>query len=186
MAIITDSEKKARANFNKAGIYFWLDSYGDIFSDFDFRPFSKRATSADFLEEAKRASVDKDDKINLQLYVPREKRNIRDETKIKERLHEHFKKHHHLLHKEAKQIRNKGFYFIFFGLLMMVVATLVLFRYQSQSSLYVNFLIVFLEPGGWFFFWEGLRLIIFESKNNQDDLIFYRKMANSTIQFFSE
>jgi len=187
MAITGSSDKKkVRVNFSKEGIYFWIDSYDDIFSDFDYRPYSKRATSADFLEEAKRASVDKEDKINLQLYVPIEKREVQDEKAIKERLHEHFKKHHHLLKKESKQIRNKGFYFIFFGLVMMMSAAFVLFKYHLNSSLLVNVMVVFLEPGGWFLFWEGLDLILFESKANYEDLNFYRKMSNSTIQFFSD
>ena len=38
----------------KTQISLWLDDYADIFSDFDPRPFSQRALSDDFLNEAKK------------------------------------------------------------------------------------------------------------------------------------
>jgi len=31
------------------------------------------------------------------------------------------------------------------------------------------------EPAGWFFFWEGLNLTLFEPKRIKPDLEFYRK-----------
>jgi hypothetical protein len=173
------------ANLNKSGIYLWLDSYNDIFSDFDSRPYNKRATSSDFLEEAKRASMDKEDKINLQLFLPAEKRDVHNEKVIKDRLHEHFRRHHHMLQEEAKNIKKKGFYFVLAGIALMFMATLILFKY-TDTQLITSFLVVFLEPAGWFLFWEGLNLILFESKRKHKDLMFYKKMSNSTIQFFSE
>ena len=36
-------------------ISFWLDSYDDLFSDFDPRPYAQKGFSEDFLDEAKRA-----------------------------------------------------------------------------------------------------------------------------------
>ena len=42
-----------------------LDSYDDIFSDFDPRPYSERAMSGDFLLECKKASAEKKKKIHL-------------------------------------------------------------------------------------------------------------------------
>jgi hypothetical protein len=35
-------------------ISIWLDSYNDIFSDFDSRPFSERTVSDDFLSEVRK------------------------------------------------------------------------------------------------------------------------------------
>lgn len=71
-----------------------LDSYDDIFSDFDPRPYSEKALSDDFLSECRKASRDKkDDEVELRLLVPAQKREINDETKIKRRLKDHFQKH---------------------------------------------------------------------------------------------
>jgi hypothetical protein len=45
---------------NHNEIKLMLDTYDDIFSDFDPRPFSQRTLSEDFLEEARKASREKE------------------------------------------------------------------------------------------------------------------------------
>ena len=51
--------------------------------------------------------------------------------------------------------------------------------------MFTKFLFVLLEPGGWFCFWEGLNQVIFEPKTKKHELDFYKKMANSRINFLS-
>ena len=52
-------------------VSLWLDTYEDIFSDFDPHPFGQRALSEDFLAEAKRAVRDRRDEVpELRLLVP--------------------------------------------------------------------------------------------------------------------
>jgi len=49
----------------------------------------------------------------------------------------------------------------------------------------MTFLVILLEPGGWFLFWEGLNLIIFETKEETPDFSFYEKMSKCSINFSS-
>ncbi len=61
-----------------------LDTYDDIFSDFDPRPYSERALSDDFLIEANKASRDKaSGQIELIFLIPQKMRNIESENLIK-------------------------------------------------------------------------------------------------------
>lgn len=161
-----------------------LDSYDDIFSDFDPRHNSHRALSQDFLGEAERASRDKIKNVGLKLLVPAKKRNQKEELVIKRRLSDHFRKHYKLLHKETKGVLREGIVFVFIGLFLMLAAAFTLFEFRDES-LIKNFLIVMLEPGGWFLFWEGLNLVLFESKVNKNNLEFHRKMIGSDISFYS-
>ena len=66
----------------------------------------------------------------------------------------------------------------------MFVASFLLFK-GFENSLLINFLIVFLEPAGWFLFWEGLGIVLFESKKKKPEVDFYSKMAKSDIDFIS-
>jgi len=66
----------------------------------------------------------------------------------------------------------------------MFLATFILFRYEDKSLL-INFLVILLEPGGWFLFWEGLGLIVFKTKERFPDLEFYEKMSKVEILFLS-
>jgi len=182
-ALVTEEEKQKLMHLSETSLI--LDSYDDIFSDFDPRPFSQRALSGDFLDELRKASRDKDSKIQLRFMVPVTEVNKRQEAVIKGRLKEHFHKHYNLIKKEIMDMTIKrGFSFVVMGLIFMFLATLIMFKYD-ESSFVLSFLIVLLEPAGWFCFWEGLWLIIFESKERKPELEFYEKMAKSEISFLT-
>ena len=79
----------------KSEISLILDTYDDIFSDFDPRPYEERALSDDFLLEAKKASRDKaTGTIELIFMMPAGKRDTHKESLIKRRLRDHFRKHY--------------------------------------------------------------------------------------------
>lgn len=164
-----------------------IDNYNDIFSVFDARPFVSKALSDDFLTELRRASRDKAaGEIEIELSSPKARRNARDEATIKRRLLEHFKKHHEMLAKDKNSMIKRGITFAAMGILLMLAATYVLFEF-AQNSFLTSFLVVLLEPGGWFFFWEGLYLIILEPETKRiiRELEFYRKMSLAKIEFIS-
>ncbi len=179
-SVLTQEEAMQLSN-----ISLWIDDYNDIFSDFDPRPYSERALSVDFLDEANRATRDKPSgQIVLKLLVPESKRKAEDETVIKKRLKEHFKKRSKILNEEKRKIVKNGIIFATIGLILMMSAAVVLFKY-TDGTLLTSFLIVFLEPAGWFFFWEGLALIVFESKKAVPNLEFNEKMLKCEFMFFS-
>lgn len=161
-----------------------IDNYNDIFSDFDPRPFDRRALSVDFLDEAKRAIRDKGEGIELRFFIPEKERNLKDEKIIKKRLAEHFQRHHTLIEKERKSVINRGLSFLGVGVILMFIATFVLFKYEKSAL--TSFLTILLEPASWFLFWEGLNLAIFESKRFKSDLEFYKKMSKAEIEFVND
>ena len=160
-----------------------LDSYEEIFSDFDPRPNAQRSLSIDFLDEAKRATREsKSGSFELKFLIPVKQRNPVEEEVIRGRLKEHFRKNSIVLEGEKKKILKQGYGFLGAGIFFMVAAAYVLF-YQLVNNFLMELLVVMLEPGGWFLFWEGLDLIIFESKRDRHDQEFYRKMVGATIKF---
>ena len=179
-----EKEIERREDLRERNISLILDSYNEIFSDFDPRHYSEKALSDDFLSEIKRASRDKGEGVELKFLAPKSRRNLNEEVLIRRRLREHFKKHFLGLKKEKKRTIKQGFYFVLAGIFFMFIATLILFRYKTES-LVTSFLVVFLEPAGWFSFWEGLDLIIFDSKKINPELVFYRKMSKADIIFKS-
>lgn len=173
------------AQTDASHILLWIDGYDDIFSDFDSRPYHQRALSQDFLHEAKAASVDKPiEGTKLRFILPANKRDPGIEKRIKHRLSDHFHKHFYLVCKEKRHVINTGILFIVFGLLVMFAGAFISFNFSDSAAL-SYFLIVLLEPAGWFLCWEGLNLLVFDTKHHKPDVEFYHKMSNAEIHFSS-
>lgn len=177
------SEESKQAMLKMFEVSLLLDKYDDIFSSFDPRSFCERALSYDFLEASKRATRDKPSgQIELKLRVPKKKRKLADEKIIKKRFKEYFRYHHdlHLLH--LKKIMTESIAFILAGIIFMFFASLLLFKYPNKTF-FISFIIILLEPGGWFFFWEGLSQIIFDLRVKKTELDFFKKMSSCTVDF---
>lgn len=181
----TKFEKANMDSAKRSGFSLWLDSYDDIFSDFDPRANSQRALSQDFLDEAKRAIRYADsENYRLTLLIDEKIRDKSEEEIIAKRLHEHFIKHYHMQVKERMKVLKKGIMFIVIGICLLFFATFLLVNYGNESYFLAFFLII-MEPAGWFFSWEGLNLAIFTSKEESPDLEFYKKMLKCEINFSS-
>src|SRR3989344_5995509 len=108
---ISKEMQKKKELLAKSEISLLLDTYDGIFSDFDPRPYNERALSDDFLLEAKKASRDKaTGTIELIFMMPADKMDMHQESLIKKRLRDHFKKHHARIQKEKKGIVKNGLY----------------------------------------------------------------------------
>lgn len=172
-----------KRKINSNDIVFNLDNYNDLFSPFDPRPFQYRSTSHDMLSELKRAAKDKNYKgINLKLVVPKNKRRVITEKIIKFRLKDHFEKHYDILRKERMNFIKNGIIYAISGLILMVTGAIVSF-FTDQDTFFQHFLVILLEPGGWFLFWEGLYLSIFDSRYKTPDYEFYKKMIKCKVLF---
>jgi len=166
-------------------IRFAVNGYDDIFSDFDARPYSEKGLSEDFLSEAKRASSVKEaERLNFIILVPKTKRDLKKEITIKDRLERHFKKHFGLLKNEKSKAIKQGVFFTILGVILMLLATYLFFKFKNESVL-ASFFTILLEPASWFLFWEGLDHAIFDSRSISDNLLFYKKMSGSNIKFVS-
>ncbi|HPM85615.1 MAG: hypothetical protein PHY04_01560 [Candidatus ainarchaeum sp.] len=160
-----------------------LDEYDDIFSDFDPRTFDKRALSDDFLVELKRASRgNKKGLFELNLLIPLEQRKEETENKIKKRLREHFKRHHEEIRKEVDKIKLTGILMVLFGLLLSILSVIFVVPFEEQN-IFLQVLMVLIEPAAWFTIWEGANKIIETWKILAPDLEFYKKMTKCEINF---
>ena len=180
-----DEEKEKQELLQISEVSLWLYGYDDLFSDFDPRPYAQRALSEDFLEESKRITKQKESgRLQLTFSVPEKSRDAEKEKIIKKRLRDHFKKRHEMIKGELGNRTKFGMGFVISGLTLMFTAAYLLFKFH-QSTLWTSLLIVLFEPGGWFLFWEGLDVLIFELKDVRPEVEFYDKMARAEIDFIS-
>jgi hypothetical protein len=181
---IKETEESQKLNSDSREISLWIDSYDDIFSDFDPRPFSARNISDDFLHEIKKVSRENDFNITeLKLLIPETNRNTEDENIITKRLHSYFLKNEHYLIKKKIAERKDGFLYILLGTIMMLGASFV--SSSQSTNIFMHILLVIFEPAGWFFVWVGLENVIYKSPKEKPELDFYSKMSKSKIVFWN-
>lgn len=167
-----------------AEVSILLDSYDDIFSDFDPSSYSERTLSDDFIVQVKKFSGKKSGKkMSLTLLLPLNKRNEEQEKAIIKRLHSYFKNVHQELESEIKKTKVRGLILTGLGTALMVAASYISFMKSEKYS--VHFLLVLFEPAGWFLLWAGLDLLVYSSKETKKDLDFYLRMTKSEIKFFT-
>ena len=182
MVEIKPIQKERLSGFSVVNIL--LDSYDDIFSDFDPSPFAERALSDDFIAELKKISGNKKQKkIVLKLLLPANMRNKQDENVIIKRLHSNFKNVHFNLESEVRKTYLKGMLLTLFGIIIMIIASYISFLKPEKYP--VHFLLVLFEPAGWFLLWSGLDTLVYSSNETKKDLDFYKIMTKAKINFLT-
>lgn len=177
-----DEEKIKEELLSKSEIALWLDTYDDIFSDFDPRPFTQRAVSVDFLDEIRRASRDKvSGQIELRFLIPKDLRKETDEQQIKKRLKDHFKKHMDETAKEVRKTLGKGLSIAALGFVSMFISVVV--HYYIPIELLKVVLTTLLEPAGWFLMFYGFDMAFYTARAKHPEVEFYEKMSKADITF---
>jgi hypothetical protein len=167
-----------------AEISILLDSYDDIFSDFDPSPYSERTLSDDFIVQSKKLSRNKSgNEMSLKLLLPANKRNEQEEKGIVKRLHSYFRSVHQQLEAEVSKTNKRGLILTLIGILTMLAASYISF--MKIQKFHIHFLLVLFEPAGWFLLWAGLDHLVYSSKETKKELEFYAKMTKSEIKFFT-
>ena len=178
--ILQDDKKK----YLFRDISIWLDSYDDIFSDFDPRPFSERNISDDFLYELKKVCKENKSPINkLKLLIPEKLRNVENENLIIKRLHTHLKKNYNDFTELLKIQKRNGFLFVLSGILIMISASYI--SLSKSENFLMHTVLVILEPAGWFILWTGLDDLKKSMRTQKSELDLFIKMAKSNIVFVS-
>jgi len=178
---ISEAEKQRLLSLSEISII--LDTYDDIFSDFDPRPYSVRSLSDDFLDEVKKATRQKGEKIELKIMVPTALRKPDEEVLIKKRVKSHYRSIVEQINKDLLKMRQKGGLFVLVGVIILTLVVLMLSI--IPAGLTQTFFLFLFEPAGWFTVWNGFDLLFIQPSSRYEERAFYHKMANSEINFIS-
>jgi hypothetical protein len=160
-----------------------IDTWDDVFSDFDPRPLSERTVSGDFIDELKKRYREQHDRdMIIKLFAPEELQDKESELMVTRRLQHHFDD----LCRSAQNVRRqqilRGVLYVLVG--SVSLSSLVLMTYyQVLSKLVIELLGVVLMPLGWFGVWEGFSRVIDGAPSLQQDIAFYGHLAGATYRF---
>lgn len=165
-----------------AELSLWLDSYDDLYSDFDSRYYLKRRLSEDFIDELKEALRFRTEQFDsLVLLLPHRLRNSDIEKDIPASVREQLGKRLQVLHQKAKGMRRRGILLLAAGMLIMIVDSII--SYKFGGGYVFNLLRIILEPAGWFMIWNGLDFLIYEYRTIMRDTTFYEAVCALSVHF---
>lgn len=168
----------------KRDISIWLDTYNDLFSDFDPRDFAERNLSDDFLHEIRKVTFEDESHVgHIKLLLPQKVRDEQCEEIIAKRIRLHFKINQQRFEDKRNTAKKKGFLYTILGTIMLLAASY--FSYQKYDHFIMHVPLVILEPGGWFLLWLGFENIASTTKKASPELIFHNKVAGTKIIFGS-
>lgn len=160
-----------------------IDSWDDIFSDFDPSPLEQRILSEDFLNELKKRYRETHrGGYVMTIYAPASLRDDVTERIVIKRLKQYFKLRHLSVLKEINAARRRGFLFVVFGVIFLVSLTLVTY-YKLIDPLVIELLAIVLMPLGWFGIWEGFSRIIDPSVLDKQEAEVFGKLARAAVKF---
>lgn len=162
-----------------------LDTYDDIFSDFDPRPYEQRELSEDFLKELQRRHLEnKRGGFEVRFLIPTTLRESRHEGVIRKRLREHFAHELRELESGLSQRRARGLRSVAIGLALLGVEAVM--ALQLPDSLLLRLVSLILVPAGWFFAWTGMERMVEEPYSVTAQRVFYEKFIKCNYLFVAQ
>ncbi|MFA5412268.1 MAG: hypothetical protein WC350_02905 [Candidatus Micrarchaeia archaeon] len=166
-------------------IHMGLDSYDDIFSDFDPSPYSERLLSEDFILEARRRYAEKKGGgLELRFSLPEKLRSAKTEALVKRRLRDHF--HAKVRDEEADIARSRKRGAIYFAAGFAVLLFVAAAPQIGPLSGIAHFIDILLVPVGWFGMFDGVELMVEAPRRFEKEINFNKRLAGATYTFFSE
>jgi hypothetical protein len=160
-----------------------IDTWDDVFSDFDPRPLNERDLSEDFIAELKkRYRATKTGGFRISIYAPITLKDDKAEKTVVQRLKKHFKFWAALRQKQLNGIRLRGGMFVGFGIVFLGFLTLITYH-QLFSDFAIEILGIVLMPLGWFGIWEGFSKIVDTSPKFMEEEIRFAKLAKAEYRF---
>lgn len=163
---------------------FWIDSYDDLFSDFDSRPYAERAISDDFISELNKLTEEKEDFVKTICFqIPAKVQDEKTESIIMKRLTNGFRNKYIRFSNELNASRRNGILMTACGVAAMTLAVFI--TSHGEHTLWQNSLKILFEPAGWFLIWTGLDKLYTGGKPIKRKRDFYARLEKSKVEFIS-
>ena len=163
-----------------------LDTYDDIFSDFDPRSYGQREVSKDFIDEVQRRYMETpSDRMEVRFLLPQKLRDEKTEGLIRRRLREHFAFEAKQVKKEIGGLVGTGIRWFIMGAAIQLAGLFVLLYFGDDNPL-ARAADVLLAPAGWFGVFMGIDKIVNEPTALRKQAQIWHRFTKANFIFLSE
>ncbi len=162
-----------------------LDTYDDIFSDFDPRPHARRELSDDLLKElGRRYRENPKGELEVRFYIPAYEREPKLEGVIRKRLKEHFNLERQKTRGQIKAYRQKGMTYMGIGFALLLIDLFI--ALWEPGAIWSKVMGLILTPAGWFALWTGMEKTLEVPYNLEQQNAFFEKFSKCNYFFVTE
>jgi hypothetical protein len=157
-----------------------LDSYDDIFSDFDPSPYERRLLSDDFLSELHRRHAEKrKGEVVVNFTLPASLRSEKTEALVRKRIKDYFRGRLRETGRDRQDKLRQGALRLLVG--MIISLSLILF-----PQLDVVPLLTIISVLIWYVLWSGFEELFAVSSKLKKRQAFYEKFLRATYNFMDQ
>jgi hypothetical protein len=158
-----------------------LDSYDDIFDDFDMQDYIERAISADFVNilNNRIKKIGLNEKISIVLTLPKEKRIKNTEEIIAKRLNGHFVNMATYWKDKEREIDGFASKIVLLGAVFFIIGQIVIHQF---APFFDEYLII----PAWIFTFHGLDMFLTEKPKAGVKKQFYSMISQARMEFQSQ
>ncbi len=159
-----------------------LDSYNDVYDDWDPSPFRKRDIKEEFNDFVVNSSEDipLKYKISIMLHLSHSKKDENKETALKFAYQNYYGYALERLNKELSKLYRKIAMYFFLALLFLTVGY---FFFKEDQHVFLKVLHEGIFIGGWVFLWEFFTEIFINRRKIVEEYKLYERLYNSEIRF---
>jgi len=172
-------------DFDVREVKIILDTYDDIFSDFDPRPYSQRELSDDFVKEIQRRYLETPaGKIVVHFDMPAGTRDPKTDALVKRRIRDYFEVERKREEKLVREMQNKGVKYVVLGSIALVGATLPLLEWPND--VWVNTLSAIVTPMAWYLSFTGTSMFLDDWRSTHANVKLYSRFEKANYVFADE
>lgn len=159
-----------------------LDTYDEIYDDWDPSPFKKRDIEDEFNDFVVNASQDipLNFDIVIVLYLPLSRKDALKETALVSAYKNYYAYALARLDKARANLYKKILYYLVFSFILLSIGS---FFFQEGENLLLNVLREGIFIGGWVFLWEFFTDVFIVRRELQEEYGLYRRLYQSDIRF---
>ncbi len=157
-----------------------LDSYDDLFSDFDPSPYERRLLSEDLFKELyRRHNETPKGELMLTFTLPGSMRSDKIETLARKRIREHFRERLRKVERDIREARKNGIVRIVIG--VFFEALMLSFLTLSNAAAISSFSVL-----SWYLIWSGLERLLEIPSKLSGEQAFVEKFAKAEYKFMNQ
>lgn len=162
-----------------------LDSYTDIFNEYDPSPFKKRDLNPELLDYLEDCSTDIPLKypIVIQFNLPKEKHDLMKETKIKDGFKSYYSFLSFSAEKDYKKLIIQNIYNVLISIFLLLAGFTLEVYFSHIDFLFTTILSNIIVIGGWVFMWQAISMMAFERRSYKEKYLKYKRFTKAPIEF---